>query len=282
MGGLACYHSTVKLLNGSDLASFIQERQARAVRGLRQAHGIVPRLAIVVTTENPVIEIYMRLKKRYGAEIMVDVDIHRVAQADVLSTIETLNNDASVHGVIMQLPLEDPSQTDEVIAAVAANKDVDALGLKPAFDPATPTAILWLLAGYGVDVKHKNIVLLGRGKLVGAPLEKMLRTSDCNVQSFGASDDPASALAAADVIITATGSHGSLTSAMIPQKCAVIDAGVAVESGKAVGDLADDVYQRDDLKVTPKKGGVGPLTVCALFENVILAAKNVAAEDGKA
>lgn len=264
----------MKLLNGSDLASFIKERQAKVVRGLRQAHGIAPKLAIVVTTDDPVIEIYMRLKKRYGAEILVDVDIHRVAQADVLSTIQKLNDDLSVHGVIVQLPLEDISQTDEVISAVSPEKDVDALGKNARFDPATPTAILWLLAGYGVDLKNKNIVLLGRGKLVGEPLQAMLQQSDCKVESFGASDDPTEALSHADVIVSATGSPGALTSNMVPQDCVVVDAGVAVESGQAVGDLADDVYQRDDIKVTPKKGGVGPLTVTALFENLILAAQN--------
>jgi methylenetetrahydrofolate dehydrogenase (NADP+)/methenyltetrahydrofolate cyclohydrolase len=271
----------VKLLNGSDLASFIIERQARAVRGLQQAHDILPKLAIVVTTDNPIIEIYMRLKKRYGADIDVDVVLHRVVQKDVLATIETLNQDDSVHGIIVQLPLQDISQTDEVIAAISPQKDVDALGKKAVFDPATPTAILWLLAGYGIDIKHKKIVLLGRGKLVGAPLEAMLEHSDCTVQSFGASDNSEAALSNADIIITATGSPGSLTSEMIPKNCVVIDAGVAVESGRAVGDLADDVYTRDDIKVTPKKGGVGPLTVSALFENVILAAKNSAATDDR-
>ena len=275
------YHRTVKLLNGSDLASFIIERQARAVRGLQQAHDILPKLAIVVTTDNPIIEIYMRLKKRYGADIDVDVVLHRVVQKDVLATIETLNQDDSVHGIIVQLPLRDISQTDEVIAAVSPQKDVDALGKKAFFDPATPTAILWLLAGYGIDIKHKKIVLLGRGKLVGAPLEAMLEHSDCTVRSFGASDDSEAALSNADIIITATGSPGSLTSEMIPKNCVVIDAGVAVESGRAVGDLADDVYARHDIKVTPKKGGVGPLTVSALFENVILAAKNSATTDDR-
>ena len=275
------YHRTVKLLNGSDLASFIIERQARAVRGLQQAHDILPKLAIVVTTDNPIIEIYMRLKKRYGADIDVDVVLHRVVQKDVLATIETLNQDDSVHGIIVQLPLQDITQTDEVIAAVSPQKDVDALGKKAFFDPATPTAILWLLAGYGIDIKHKKIVLLGRGKLVGAPLEAMLEHSDCTVRSFGASDDSEAALSNADIIITATGSPGSLTSEMIPKNCVVIDAGVAVESGRAVGDLADDVYARHDIKVTPKKGGVGPLTVSALFENVILAAKNSATTDDR-
>ena len=271
----------MKELNGSELAGFIKERQAKAVRGLRQAFSVQPKLAIIVTIENPVIEIYMRLKKNYGADILVDVDIHRVSQTDVRTKIVELNDDPSVHGIIVQLPLEDPSQTDEVINAVAPEKDVDALGTKAKFDPATPTAILWLLAGYGVDLPGKKIVILGRGKLVGEPLERMLKESSIDATAFGEDADVAKEVSAADIIVTATGQPGLLTSEMIPQKAVVVDAGVAVEAGKAVGDLAEDVYERTDLKITPRRGGVGPLTVCALFENVIKAAKLAAGIDIK-
>lgn len=269
----------MKELNGRDLAGFIKERQAKAVRGLRQAFGVQPKLAILVTVENPVIEIYMRLKQRYGADILVDVDIHRVQQGEIIETIKTLNEDASVHGIIVQLPLEDPSQTSDIVNAVAPNKDVDALGENASFDPATPTAILWLLAGYGVELKERKVVILGRGKLVGEPLEKMLQDSGIDATAFDSSSDGSTAAKTADVIITATGVPGVLTSEMIPLGAAVVDAGVAVEEGRAVGDLASDVYERDDLKVTPSKGGVGPLTVCALFENVIKAAKLAAGID---
>lgn len=263
----------MKELNGRELAGFIKERQAKAVRSLRQAHHIVPKLAIVVTVDQPVIEIYVRLKKQYGDDILVDVDIYRVDQQTVLEVIGTLNQDVAVHGIIVQLPLADPTQTDEVVNAVAPEKDVDALGKDTQFDPATPTAILWLLAGYGVDLQGKQVSILGKGKLVGKPLAQMLTDSGVHATAYSASDDISQAVATADVIVTATGSPGVLTSEMIPLNAVVVDAGVAVEQGRAVGDVAEDVYQRDDLKITPPKGGVGPLTVCALFENVIKAAR---------
>lgn len=265
-----------RLLNGSELADFIKERQAKAVRGLRQAYNVLPRLAIIVTVDEPVIEIYMRLKKQYGEDILVDVDIHRVSQKDIFTLIEELNNDTSVHGIIVQLPLEDPTQTDAVCNTIAPEKDVDALGERALLDPATPIAILWLLAGYNVDLKNKKVVLVGKGKLVGQPLEKMLQDSGVQVVACDEDDDIEKEVATADIIITATGTPGVLTGEMIPLGATVVDAGVAVEQGRALGDLADDVYSRDDLKITPRKGGVGPLTVCALFENVIKAAKLVA------
>jgi methylenetetrahydrofolate dehydrogenase (NADP+)/methenyltetrahydrofolate cyclohydrolase len=267
----------MKILNGSELAGFIKERQAKQVRGLHQSVGVEPRLAIIVAKDDPVIETYVRLKQRYGADIGVDVDIHRVPQAEVSALLSALNGDDSVHGIIVQLPLEDPDQTDEIVNLVAPEKDVDALGANAVFDPATPMAIMWLLAGFNVDLAGKKVLLVGRGKLVGAPLEKQLRESGIDVEVVDRSASDLSAYTQdADVVITATGSPAILYSDMIKQGAVVVDAGVASESGKTVGDLADEVYERDDLTITPKKGGVGPLTVCALFENVILAARQSA------
>lgn len=270
---------SVKLLNGKELAGFIQERQAREVRALRQAHHINPKLAIVLTVDNPVIEVYMRLKQRYGAEILIDVDVLRVKQSEAAETIARLNADDSVHGIIVQLPLEDPAQTEEIVNLVAPHKDVDALGMNAQFDPATPMAILWLLAAYNIELaKGRKVLLVGRGKLVGAPLERMMLASEIDVSVADSRTEDLGALSTeADVIITATGKPGVLYSDIIKTGAVVVDAGVASEDGKTVGDVAADVYERDDLTITPTKGGVGPLTVCALFENVIRAAQRTVA-----
>jgi len=264
----------MKVLNGSELAEFIEERQAHEVRSLRQAAQVRPKLAIVVTIEHPAIEVYMRMKQRYGADILVDVDVHRVEQSEAAALIEKLNADDSVHGIIVQLPLADPTETDAVVNVVAPAKDVDALGKDAILEPATPLAILWLLAGYNVALEGKHIVLVGRGKLVGAPLERMLQASGYDVEVVDRkTEDIRAVVREADVIITATGQPGLITSDMIKDKAIVVDAGVAGEQGKTVGDLAPDVYERDDLTITPRKGGVGPLTICALFDNVIRAAR---------
>jgi methylenetetrahydrofolate dehydrogenase (NADP+)/methenyltetrahydrofolate cyclohydrolase len=140
-------------------------------------------------------------------------------------------------------------------------------------------AILWLLAGYNVDLMGKQILLIGRGKLVGAPLEHMLKQSGMLVAVVDRNTpDLAEQARAADIIITATGSPSILFPDMIKQGAVVVDAGVASEDGKTVGDVAATVYERDDLTITPAKGGVGPLTVCALFDNVIRAARESVAK----
>jgi methylenetetrahydrofolate dehydrogenase (NADP+)/methenyltetrahydrofolate cyclohydrolase len=267
----------MKSLNGRELAGYIKERQAHEVRALRQSSAIEPKLAIVVAKDDPVIETYIRLKKAYGQDILIEVDIHRIAQSEVPTLLKQLNGDSSVHGIIVQLPLADVSQTDEIVNLVAPEKDVDALGTEAIFEPATPMAILWLLAGYNVDLRGKKVLLVGRGKLVGAPLEKLLKSMQVDVKVVDReATDLSEHTQDADVIITATGSPAILYSDMIKQGAVVVDAGVASESGKTVGDLEEDVYTRDDLTITPKKGGVGPLTVCALFDNVIRAARNQA------
>lgn len=264
----------MKILNGRELASYIKQRQAHEVRALQQAHDIFPKLAIVQVKDDPIINTYVRLKKKYGADLLVDVDVHQVAQAEAAETIKQLNADTSVHGIIVQLPLTDPDQTDAIVNLVAPDKDVDALGEHAQFEPATPMAIMWLLAGYNVDLNGKKVLLIGRGKLVGAPLERLLKSTGIDVESVDRSaKDLAVHTQEADVLITATGSPAILYSNMIKQGAVVVDAGVASESGKTVGDLAPEVYERDDLTITPTKGGVGPLTVCALFENVIRAAR---------
>lgn len=259
-----------RLLDGSELAGFIKERQAKQVRALRQAHQIFPRLAIIATTDNPVIERYMALKQAYGADILIDVDIHHVKMDEILPLIGQLNSDDSVHGIIIQLPLADTSKTEACVDAVTPTKDVDGLGKNAALDPATPMAINWLLAGYNVELADKKIAIVGHGRLVGAPLERMWQASGLDVTMIDKdTHQTVNDLPAYDVIVTATGSAGIITSEKIKPGAVVVDAGTASESGKIVGDTADELRQRDDITITPKIGGVGPLTVCALFDNVI-------------
>lgn len=269
------YLMTMRELNGSELAGFIKERQAKQVRALRQAWHINPRLAIVTDVENPVIETYMRLKQRYGADILIDVEIHRVPAGGALEVIQELNNRDDVQGIILQLPISNPEQTEELLESIREDKDVDGLRKKAIFQAATPTAINWLLAGYGVDLKNKKVAIVGRGRLVGAPLEKMWLKSDVDVTVFEKGDD-LSQLINYDIIVSATGVPGLIKSQMIKTKTVVVDAGTASENGKIVGDVSEEVRQRNDVIITPKKGGVGPLTVSALFDNVITACLKIA------
>lgn len=266
----------MKLLNGKELAQFIMERQIKQVRALRQARKIVPKLAIISCSDSPVIAKYVGLKQKYGADILVDVEQYHVPQNQAIKLIKNLNTDKSVHGIIVQLPLPDTDQTDDIVNTIAPQKDVDSLGENSNYDAATPLAINWLLSGYNIDLQNKKIVIVGQGRLVGVPLAKMLQNSGLQpIIVDENTKNPEKIYAKANIIITAVGKAGLISADMIPQNCVVVDAGVASEKGMLKGDLADDVYERQDLTLTPAKGGVGPLTVAALFDNVIRSSSKV-------
>lgn len=268
------------MLNGADLAEFIKERQARQVRGLRQAHGIAPQLAIIRTNPDPVVDSYMKLKQGYGEDVLIDVAVHTIEQSEALSKIAELNNDDSVHGVIVQIPLPDSSQTDEILNAVAPEKDVDGLAAQTSFDPATPLAIDWLLAGYNINLDSKQLLIIGQGRLVGKPLAELWQKSNKQVQTADRTTQNLAELTQqADVIVTATGMPGLLTKDMVKPDAVIVDAGVATDNNGLVGDVDASVRDLPDITITPEKGGVGPLTVCALFENVIRAAQSRSATD---
>lgn len=263
----------MKILNGSELASYIKVRQVQQVRALRQANNIEPRLAIIIANDDPVINTFVRLKKEYGNDIFVDVDEYRLDQSEVVEKIKELNSDNNVHGIMTQLPLKDPSQTDEIVKTINPEKDVDGMGENTKFGSATATAIDWLLAGYNVDLKGKKIVIVGRGRLVGGPLYDLWAKAGHDVSVVEEGDDLANSLRNADVIVSATGKPGLIKSEIIPIGAAVVDAGVSSEAGEIRGDIDESVYDRDDLTITPKVGGVGPLTIAALFDSVIRSAR---------
>ena len=264
----------MKILSGSELVGYIKERQAKQVRNLRQSHKIFPKLAIITTTDNPVITTYVNLKRRYGEDILIDTEVHEVTMEQISEAITKLNNNNDIHGIIVQLPLADETRTDEILRQIASEKDVDGLGGDEVFIPATALAIQWLLAGYNIELENKKLLIVGNGRLVGAPLARLWQRSglaptiaDINTPDLAAETK------LADIIVTATGVPGLIKSDMIKPETVLVDAGTASENGKLVGDLAPDIRERDDLTMTPEKGGVGPLTIAALFDNVIQAAR---------
>lgn len=266
--------SVKKELNGRELADYIKQRQLQQVRALRQAHQVEPRLAIIRTNPDPVVDSYMRIKQRYGEDIGVTVDVHTIDQSEAVARIAELNSDPAVHGVIVQIPLPDRSLTNDVLNAVATTKDVDGLSAQTTFDAPTPMAISWLLAGYNVELKGKHIVVVGYGRLVGRPLVKLWQASGLDVEVVDKSvQNLGDITRTADVLACATGVPGLITVDMVKPEAVIVDAGVATDSNGLIGDVAPEVRELPGITMTPEKGGVGPLTVCVLFDNVIRAAR---------
>ena len=260
-------------LSGRELVSFIKERQARQVRALKQHDHIRPKLAIIQTKLDAVTDLYTKLKQRYGEDVGIAVEVHKVDQPGVERLIEQLNMDPTVHGILIQLPLPDPSATDKVVDLVNPVKDVDGLAKQSKWDATTAMAINWLLAGYNIDLVDKQIAIVGQGRLVGAPLTKMWRQSRLNVTPLDIRcPSLEKILIDKDVVVTATGVPGLIGSEMLKDGAVVVDAGTADLDGRVVGDVDPLVRERSDITITPQKGGVGPLTIACLMDNVIRAA----------
>ncbi|MBR2863997.1 bifunctional 5,10-methylenetetrahydrofolate dehydrogenase/5,10-methenyltetrahydrofolate cyclohydrolase [Candidatus Saccharibacteria bacterium] len=281
-----------KELNGQELAGFVKERQAHVVRAMK-SRKVFPKLVIIRDSDNPVITKYVNLKIHYGNDIGVDVEDCKVTNIEeAKEAVRKANDDSSVSGIIVQLPLADTAHTDEVVNLIVPKKDVDGLSQmysnntssaeyanhgkllpKRIFESATATAINWLLAGHDIDLSDKKIALVGRGRLVGAPLARMWQISGYDVTVFHHNSD-LSKLRDYDVVVSATGVPHLITNDMIKPGAVIVDAGTASEDGVLVGDVDDSVRNRTDLKaITPVRGGVGPLTVAVLFEDVIQAAE---------
>lgn len=270
-----------KILDGRELAGFIKERQAHLVKMLRSQKKF-PKLVIVRDSDNPVITKYVNLKCAYGEDIgiqVVDEYVKNPSLESLKETVRKASADESVSGIIVQLPLTNTDWTEEVVNEIAPEKDVDGLANydgrenERVFDSATATAIDWLLAGHNIELAGKRIAIVGRGKLVGAPLIRMWTNSGFDLEVFHRGSD-FNELKNFDVIVTATGNPHLIESGMIKEGAIVIDAGTASEGGHLVGDISDEIREREDLAaITPKIGGVGPLTVSVLFEDVLKAAQ---------
>lgn len=278
----------MKFLNGAELRDFIKERQAKQVRALRQSWRVFPKLVIFYAGDNKVTETYMRLKKQYADDILLDVDIIEVTPKNIISKIEQTNNDKNVHGVIVQLPLDKKQEwgdVEEILSYIKPEKDVDGLNSESnIYFSATAQAIDWLLVGYNIDLKNKKIAIVGDGKLVGRPLANMWLKSGYNVTTFNEenSNEMQKTLHNYDVVVSAVGKPALIKSEMLKKNCVVVDAGTSTDGGKVVGDLAEEVREdKKDLTVTPKIGGVGPLTIASLIDNVIISARKQADKQGQ-
>lgn len=263
-----------RILSGSELAGFIKERQAYQVRNLKQEHHIAPKLVIVMTKHaGPVIEKYVELKSHYAEDIGVEFAAISCEESEMIAIISQLNADESVYGIVVQLPLDDVSRTEEILAAIAPEKDVDGLGEHASFVSATAEAIDWLLAGYNVDLAAKKIAIVGKGRLVGAPLASMWAGRGYAVQVLdNHTKHSDKVLRKSQIVISGSGVPRLITTEHIAKDAVVVDAGTASENGVLVGDVDDGVRDRRDVTVTPKIGGVGPMTVAVMFDHVIRAA----------
>ena len=274
-------------IDGKVIAQSVKDRVKKAAEELK-TQGINPCLATVLVGDNPASATYVRNKHKACEEVGIATKDHKLdantTQAQLNEIVENLNNDNSVHGILVQLPL--PEQLDEFMTTsrISPLKDVDGLtphnaGLlamkKAALVACTPSGVMEMFDYHGIELEGKNVVLINRSNLVGKPLYHLLLDKNATVITCHSRTKNLTELCkSADIIITAVGDRNkfTLTSDMIKEGAIVIDVAISRFQEKLVGDADyEDIIQKASF-ATPVPGGVGPMTVAMLLKNTITAA----------
>ena len=278
-----------QLIDGKAIAAEITEEMRLRAQALREK-GIVPCLAVILAGNDPASEIYVRNKrracKRAGIESrMIRLD-QSVSREEILREIHALNQDPSVHAVLVQLPLPGHLDETEILSAVLPEKDADGFhplnagrlltGEKGVL-PCTPAGCMELLRRTGVSLSGAEAVVIGRSNIVGKPMSLLLLRENCTVTlCHSRTKNLAEHVRRADVVICAVGRPGLVTGEMIKPGATVIDVGInRLADGRVVGDADFESVSAVAGAITPVPGGVGPMTIAMLMKNAILAAERL-------
>jgi len=278
------------VIDGKAFAGTLREKIAREVAELREAHGLVPGLAVVLVGQDPASEVYVRSKGTQTRAAGMASFEHRLPettpQAELIALIKRLNADPAVHGILVQLPLPGHMDAAAVIDAIAPAKDVDGfhisnVGLlgtgQKAMVPCTPLGCLMLLRDRHGSLSGLNAVVVGRSNIVGKPMAQLLLGEDCTVTiAHSRTKDIADLCRRADILIAAVGRPGMVKPGWIKPGATVIDVGInrIEENGKPrlVGDV-DAAAAEVAGALTPVPGGVGPMTIACLLANTLTACR---------
>ena len=275
------------IMDGKALSLKLKEQMKQRIAQLKQ-QGINPKLVVVLVGDNSASQVYVRNKHKSCGEVGIESEVitmpEQTTQQELLEVVERLNQDETVDGILVQLPL--PKQIDEktVLRSILPEKDVD--GFHPVnvgllsigdecFAPATPSGIIAMFQEYGIDIARKNCVVIGRSNIVGKPMAMLLLKNNATVTiCHSKTEDLASYTRRADVVIVATGRRHTLTAEMVKEGAVVVDVGMnRNEQGKLCGDVDYEEVKEKASFITPVPGGVGPMTITELLENTIQAAQ---------
>ena len=283
---------TAQLIDGNALSKQLRT-QVAADTAVLKAQGLTPGLAVVLVGDNPASQVYVRNK----VKACEDTGLHSVlekyeatmTEAELLARVDALNNDNSIHGILVQLPLPAHIDAQKVIEAISPAKDVDGFHIAsagalmtgmPGFWPCTPYGCMKMLESIGYDLKGKHAVVIGRSNIVGKPMALMLLQKDATVTVAHSRTQNLKALTLqADVIVAAVGKRNVLTADMVKPGAVVLDVGMnRNDEGKLCGDVDFDGVKEVAGYITPVPGGVGPMTITMLLVNTLESAQRALSE----
>ncbi|MFE4129740.1 bifunctional methylenetetrahydrofolate dehydrogenase/methenyltetrahydrofolate cyclohydrolase FolD [Peribacillus sp. YIM B13482] len=287
---------SAQIINGKEIAESVRQEMSKEVQQLREKN-IVPGLAVILVGDNQASQTYVRHKQKACEDLgMHSVLIKKPAelsQEELIQSIDELNQDNSIHGILVQLPLPGHIQEKAIIEAISPEKDVD--GFHPinigrmmtgqdAFLPCTPYGVMVMLEYIDYDLEGKHVVIVGRSNIVGKPAGQMFLNANATVTyCHSKTKDLAYYTKQADVVVAAVGKRDTITSEHIKEGAVVIDVGMnRNEEGKLCGDVAFDEVKNKASFITPVPKGVGPMTITMLMKNTVKSAQKALEQNKQA
>lgn len=276
-----------QIINGKELAKNIRLKLKEEVEELKKAE-INPKLAVIMVGDDKASKVYVKNKSKACEEVGVEFEEYllpaNTKMKELLELIEKLNNDVTVHGILVQSPLPEELDANEAFKTISPKKDVD--GFNPinvgklslnqdCFVSCTPFGIIKMLETYNIPIEGANAVIIGRSNIVGKPLAKCLLNKNATVTVCHSKTKNLKEITnKADILVAAIGKPKFVTADMVKEGATVIDVGInRMEDGKLVGDTDFENIKEKVSYITPVPGGVGPMTIAMLMYNVVKAAK---------
>lgn len=276
-----------ELIDGKALSQKMQAELGRKVERLKEKHGIIPGLAVILVGDNPASQVYVRNKERSALEAGFKSETLRlsesISQEELIDIIHQYNEDKSIHGILVQLPLPQHINDKKIILAIDPKKDVDGFhpmntghlwSGRPMMVPCTPAGIMEMFREYHVDLEGKHAVIIGRSNIVGKPMAQLLLDKNATVTlTHSRTRNLSEVTKEADILIVAIGQGHFVTKDFVKEGAVVIDVGMnRDENGKLIGDVVFEQVAEVASMITPVPGGVGPMTITMLLEQTYQAA----------
>lgn len=277
-----------ELIDGKIVSAHIREKIKKEISELKESAGITPGLAVILVGNDPASEVYVRNKHKACNEVGINsIQIcmpYNTTESELLHKINELNNDDTVHGILVQLPLPKHIDEESIIHAISPEKDVDAfhpvnvgkiMTGNYSFLPCTPAGIMALLDYYNIDINGKSCVIVGRSNIVGKPMAMLLLEKNgtptiCHSRTV----DLSKITREADILVVAIGKARFIKASDVKRNAVVIDVGInRLPDGKLCGDVDFSEVSKVASFITPVPGGVGPMTITTLLKNTLTAAK---------
>lgn len=277
-----------QLMDGKAISEAVRKRIRQEIEALQEEQGITPGLAVVLVGEDSASEVYVKNKEKACEEVGISFELFRlsasITQQELEETICSLNEREDIDGILLQLPLPGKLDSDRVVSLIRPDKDVDAFHPENIghimrgdffFLPCTPAGIMQMLRESGINPTGKRCVVVGRSDIVGKPMAMLLLHADATVTiCHSKTENLAQICREADILVSAVGKAGFITSDMVCPGAVVIDVGMNRNAeGKLCGDVDFASVEPIASYITPVPGGVGPMTVAMLLQNTLVAAK---------